>query len=156
MIETTSQIKYIGEKRYFLPYTVDDQEAIENFKHNQLVRQKTYSMSAEKQRSNKQLNLLMAACQYVADNTEDKHWNTKNKVKFQIKVATDFRDPNTVIVDPHGDIHFLYRSFSFANLKHMEACRIFDRGFDFMADFLKMDRDEFIAAVKDAMQNRYV
>lgn len=154
MIDGTSQVRDIGNGTVaYVPNTEEGQAAAKELKLNRIVRHRITTMGAEKQRSVKQLNTLMASCQFFADNTDDPQWNTKDKVKFQLKVATDFRDPNTVIVDPKGEVHFLYRSFSFANLKHMEACRIFERCYDIMCDLIGMDLDEFIAAVKAQMKS---
>lgn len=154
MIDGTSQIKSIGNGLVaYVPDTDEGQDAARELKLNRIVRHRITTMGAEKQRSVKQLNLLMAACKFFADNTENPQWNTKDKVKFQLKVATDFRDPNTVIFSPDGNIHFLYRSFSFTNLKHLEACRIFERCYDILCAGLGMTLDEFIAAVKSTMRS---
>ena len=154
MITGTSQVKEIGNGIVaYIPYGIDDQEAAKNLKENRIVKHKITTLSAEKERSVTQLNLLMAACQYFADNTENPHWDTKDKVKFQLKVATDFRDPDTVIVDPKGNVHFLYRSFSFDTLKHMEACRIFERCYEILAGGLGMSVEDLVRAVKEGMRS---
>jgi len=154
LIDGTSQVRDIGNGVVaFVPNTEDGQSAAKELHENRVVRHRITTMGAEKQRSVIQLNLLMASCQFFADNTENPQWDTKEKVKFQLKVATDFRDPNTVIVSPDGQIHFLYRSFSFAELKHMDACRIFERCYDILCHGLGMDLDDFITAVKSTMRN---
>ena len=154
MLDDIAQIRDIGNGTVaFIPVSDDAQAAAKELHLNRMVRYRVTTIGAEKQRSVKQLNTLMAACQFFADNTEDQQWNTKDKVKFQLKVATDFRDPNTVIVTPDGAVHFLYRSFSFKELKHMEACRIFDRCYDILAAGLGMTVEELIAAVKSQMKS---
>jgi len=84
-------------------------------------------------RSVSQLNLFFAVCQTVADNSDNKYWNTKDKVAFQVKVALNFIDLNESIVDPQGNVHFKYRSISFKELPHMEACDFFNRAWDILA-----------------------
>ena len=72
-------------------------------------------------------------CTKVADNTEDPQWNDKDKTDFQCRVALHFVDPKFTAVTPAGVVTFKYRSISFTNLKHMEACNYFDRAFEVMA-----------------------
>ena len=137
----------------FTPSSAEDDEVAHNtYKMNQMVRIKTYAIGAEKQRSSEQLNTVMACCQLVADNTENPQLNSKAKVKFACKVHTDFRDPAITFVSPDGTVQFHYRSFSFDNLKHMEACNLFERCFDFMASLMGIDKDTMIAEAQSKMR----
>ena len=138
-----------------LPQSEEDAEILANeFKLNQPVRVKVYSIGAQKQRSNAQLNTLMACCQLVADNARQPQFNSKAKVKFAIKVHTDFRDPNITFVRPDGTVQFHYRSFGFDTLSHMESCNIFERGFDFLASILGISKDELIKEAQSKMLRR--
>ncbi|MDR9502647.1 MAG: hypothetical protein RI601_12695 [Desulfurivibrionaceae bacterium] len=136
----------------FVPFSPDDLDAAKNFKVNQIVKLKV--VGCQKQRSASQLGLFMACCEEVAYNARDKGWDTKEKVKQQVKVALHYVVPDLVVVKPDGTVIFKYRSFAFSELKHFEACRIFDRGLDVLADYLKTDVDTLIAAAQEKMQKR--
>ena len=125
----------------------------EEFGVNQMVRYKIWSIGALKQRSVKALNLLMACCKTVADNTDDPQWNTKDKVKKQLKVALNFIDINKTIVDPSGTVHFHYRSFSFKDLAHMESVKVFDISYPILAIKIGLTVDELIYNTKANMRS---
>lgn len=124
------------------PLSQEDLEILRNYKQNQILRCKL--QGARKPRSLIQLRLYWALCQVVADNTENKLWNTKEKVDFQCRVKQHFVDPDIVAIQPDGTVVFSYRSIAFINLGHIEACRYFDRAFEIMADFLGVDIDTLI------------
>ena len=135
------------------PQSPEDLEILQGeYKRNQLVRIKSYAIGPQKQRSVEQLNLLMACCGLVGKNTKEVRFNTKEQVKFACKVHTHFVDPNVVFVRPDGTVQFKYRSFSFANLKHMEACNLFERCFEYMASLLDISKDELIREAKSRMK----
>ena len=100
------------------------------YKNYQLVRVKTYTVGATKERSVTALGLLYACMKLISENTDNPALSTPDKVKFAIKVTLDFRDPNACWVRPDGTVQFLYRSFSFATLGHMESVNLFERAFD--------------------------
>lgn len=125
----------------------------DEFSINQMVRYKIWSIGAQKQRSVKALNLLMACCKTVADNTDDPQWNTKDKVKKQLKVALNFIDINKTIVDPSGTAHFHYRSFSFKDLAHMESVKVFDISYPILAGKIGLTVDELIDNTKANMRS---
>lgn len=113
------------------PFSAEDKAELSNFHDNQIVHVRVKGTT--KRRSILQLRLFWACCRTVSENTEDIAWNEKSKVAFQIKVALHFVDPNMIAVRPDGTVVFQYRSISFANLKHIEAGRFFDRAFEIMA-----------------------
>jgi len=145
MIEISAQL--IDLKYVPLPM---DLEKVKEHKPNQILRIKVYG--TEKERSILQMNTYWACCGEVANNTENKKWDTKNKVDFQIRVALAFKDPEFVAVSPDGSVQFLYRSIAFQNLKHIEACNYFDRAFDVMAKFLGCTVEELIGMAKSNMK----
>ena len=108
-----------------------DQDEIKKLPQAKMFRAVLYDV--KNPRSVRQLNMFFACCQTVADNTEDKYWNTKEKVAFQVKVALQFINLNETIVDPQGKVHFKYRSISFDELPHMEACDFFNRAWEVLA-----------------------
>ena len=136
-------------KNRLYPESVEDAEILANFTDNQIVRVKVYG--THKQRSVKQLGLYWACCKLVADNTENQHFNNKDKVNNQVRVALEFIDLNKSIVDKHGTFHPHYRSIAFKNLKHIEACNFFERAFELMANGLKITVDELVAEAKSRM-----
>lgn len=117
----------------FIPYAEHDMEAAKGYKVNQIVR--AIIKGIRKQRSLKQLRTYWRVCAIVASNTDEPSWNTKEKVDYQCRVACRFIDPNITIVLPDGKVMFHYRSISFKNLGHIEACNYFDRAFKVLEEF---------------------
>lgn len=138
MRELTCQITH----HKLLPYSAEDEAELSNFIENQTVRVKVYA--TKKQRSLQQLRLYWACCTKVADNTDDFMWNDKAKTDFQCRVALHFVDPKVTVVRPDGAVQFKYRSISFANLRHIEACHYFSRSFDIMSAKLGITPEELV------------
>jgi len=140
----------------FVPNTPNDLDiARQEFRDNQLVRLKAYSVGAKKERSVTQLGLLHACFKLVSDNTENPMLNQPEKVKFACKVHTHFVDKDIVFVKPDNTVCFQYRSFSFATLDHMEACNIFERCFEYMSELLGVTKEKLIESAQEKMTNRY-
>ena len=150
----------IGFGEYFLPFNDEDREKAKAYKLFQVVKLKVSGF--KKERSLKQLGLYWAACGWSADNTDNKQWNTKEKVDFHCRVEAHFVNPDLVVVKPDGSVQFCYRSIAFKTLEHVEACNYFDRAFQTMTDFYnathkeKITVDEFIELVKESMRGKYV
>jgi hypothetical protein len=124
------------------PVSMVDEEKIRDFPDNKPLRAEVYGV--KRPRSLAQLNMYWATCEAVAQNIDDKNWNTKEKVDFQCRVATNFVDLNETIVDPHGNVHFKYRSIAFKNLSHIEACDYFNKAWDIMAAKLGVTVDKLL------------
>lgn len=118
---------------FFMPHSDDDREKCKVYKLFQVVRSCIHGI--KKPRSLVQLKTYWGVCGFIADNTEHKRWNTKDKVDFQCRVATHFVDPDLVVVKPNGEVAFHYRSIAFKNLSHIEACNYFQMAYDALADF---------------------
>jgi len=145
MIEFFAQVRP-DHSYHPMPMELDKVKA---HKPNQIVRLKAYG--TEKARSVPQLNTYFACCAETARNTENKRWNTKEKVDFQCRVNLHFVDPDLVVVKPNGDIQFSYRSISFKNLGHIDACGYFDRALEVMADFLDTTVEKLIEMAQSHM-----
>ena len=139
MIEIFSQKTADG---HFVPHSPEDKEKASEFKENQIVRMKLYGV--QKERSYLQLQMLMAVLGKVAENTENQNWNTKDKAKLSLKVALNYVDDGVLIVDKQGNIHVQYRSFSYKDLRHMEACKLFDRAWPILADVIGVTVEELL------------
>ncbi len=144
MIEISAQLK--NGILHPLPM---DAEKVREYHDNQILRCKV--SGTEKARSIKQMNTYWACCNEVANNTERKRWDTKNKADFQVRVELDFRDKEYIAVRPDGEIQFRYLSISFANLKHIAACNYFDRAFEVMAKVLGCTVEKLIEMAKSNM-----
>ena len=149
MKELTCQIQ---QNQQLWPYSEEDLEELKDFHPNQLVRVKVSGTT--KQRSLKQLRTYWRACKRTADNLNDFKWNTKDKTDFQCRVALHFVDPSVTVVRPDGAVQFKYRSISFANLKHIEACRYFDRAFEIMALRIGMSVEDFLKKIVGVKVNK--
>ncbi len=143
MKELTVQIK----RKVLYPFSPEDQDELAGYHDNQVVRVKVYG--TEKQRSLKQLRKYFATCTKVAENIDDFQWNTKNKVDFQCRVALHFVDDTVSAVRPDGTVIFSYRSISYDNLKHIDACRYFSRSYDIMSAKLRITTEKLLEYVKD-------
>jgi hypothetical protein len=141
MREIACQIK----EKSLHPFSEEDLEILREYKPNQILRVKLQGV--KKPRSYLQLKLYWSGCKLVSDNTEDVHWNTKEKVDFQCRVHTHFVDPDCVVVKKDGTVAFSYRSIAFANLKHIEACNYFDQAFRVMAKFLMVPVDTLMEQI---------
>ena len=119
------------------PFTLEDQEEIKKYRENQVVRCRV--KGTRKERSLQQLRLYWVICQIVADNTDDPLFATRELVSFQTKVALHFVHENQTAVTPDGIVQFRYRSISFEELDHAEACGYFDRAFEFLAAKIGVD-----------------
>lgn len=104
-------------------------------------------------RSLDQLRLYWGACKVTADNTDDKHWNSKDKVDWQCRNYLKFYDYDNTYVNGQT-VNFRVRSISFETLAHAEACDYFNEAFRVMADYLGVDTETFIAEVKSRFGGR--
>jgi len=125
-----------------IPFSQEDKAIWDEFKTNQLIKAKIYGVS--KERSYRQLKLFFGCCRTVMANTEDPHWDSEDKVAFQVKVSLQFVDMEKTIVDAKGNIHLYYRSISYAELPHMAACNFFDRAFKVLAKKIGITVDELL------------
>ena len=141
------EIAAIFKNNALHPFGETDLEILREYKPNTILRCKLYG--TKKPRSYLQLKLYWSACKLVSENTEDPHWNTKEKVDFQCRVHTHFVDPDCVVVKADKTVAFKYRSISFANLGHIEACNYFDQAFRVMAKFLMVPVDTFMQQVME-------
>ena len=139
----------IGDKA--MPFTEEDLEKWSNYKDNQVVKAKISGF--QKQRSVHQLGLLMACIKIVVDNTENENWSSKERAKLSLKAMLNYVDSSASIVYQNKVI-IKYRSFSFKDLKHMEACKLFDRAFPLLAGVIGITEDELIANAKAKMLRR--
>lgn len=137
----------------FTPNTPEDLEiAKKEYQQYQLVRIKTFNVGAKKERSLTQLGLLHACFNVTAENTDNPMLNTPAKVKFACKVHIHFVVPDVVYIRKDGTIQFLYRSFCFDELDHMEACNVFEQCFEYMAEILGITKEKLIEEAKSKMQ----
>ena len=141
------------------PLSEESREMLKGFKENQIILGDFRGTT--KERSITQMNTFFACCKYVADNvreydlnhpkyTDGSYWNTKDKVAFQCKVALHFVDDSKTIVYKN-EIRFHYRSIAVKNLKHLEACRFFDRAFELLGLRIGMIVDDLVEAAKSKM-----
>jgi transcriptional regulator with PAS, ATPase and Fis domain len=125
-----------------VPFTDEDADKWAEFKENQITRHKVSGVT--KERSWKQLKMLHACLKLVANNTESKNWNTLEKAKLSLKVALNFYDEGVVVVDKQGNVHMKYRSFGYESLPHMEANRLFDRAWPYLAGVIGITVEDLL------------
>lgn len=122
------------------PFSPEDAGALKNFKPNQILRARVSGI--KKERSVPQNAMLHACIKLVADNTEDQHWNTPEKVKIQLKHALHFYKSTVVL--PDGSIHFELASFAFKNLSQMDANKVCDRSWPILAGKIGISVDTLL------------
>lgn len=103
----------------------------------------------KRQRSYEQLKLYWLACRYIAFNSDDIHWDNPKKVDHQIRIKCHHYESVIYFCNKHGEqqMQIIFKSISFADLTHLDACSYFDDAFKFMAEQMEMNKDEFMDAV---------
>jgi hypothetical protein len=141
MKEIFLQLRYLENYNglALIPDSYEDLEALNEYQPNQIIKAKISAI--RKQRSYKQLRAYFACCKTVAENTENTNFNSKNKVDLQLRIKLGWIK-ETILVN--GTIQFIPRSISYKEMKHLEACRYFDRAFETMAKFLGISVEELI------------
>ena len=122
------------------PYSVEDADALKEYKLNQIVSIKIKGV--KKERSYRQLKMFWAACRQVANNTEDPGWDNEDKVSEQVKIDLKYID---YWMHVKGALVIKTGSISYAKLSHLEACRFFDRAWPIMAKKIGITVDELLA-----------
>jgi hypothetical protein len=147
-----SEIFLQKQSKTLIPYRPEDDELLAELKDNQVSVWKLVSKGARKSRSFKQLSLVMAALRVVVANTENPNWDTVPKAKLSLKVALGYIDTDSAVVSPSGQVILNYRSFSYRDLGHMAACKLFDRAFPILANVIRVDEEDLIEM---AMERNY-
>ena len=134
----------------FHPYLDEDVETVKSFKDNKIFRVKVYG--EVKERSLRQLGTYFSSCGFLAEQLSD-HNNILSKGDIDFDVKTKVAKDNPWMIKRYkisGDKLWVEPlSISFANLKHLEACKYFDKAFLIMAEMAGFDTvEEFIAKVK--------
>ena len=96
-------------------------------------------------RSVQQIKTYYRLCQLVVDNTENPDFNTKNKVDLQLRVKLGWCNEPFVI---NNRVQFNPKSISFKEMRHLEACRYFERAFETISKFLDVPLEELIDRTK--------
>lgn len=145
-MSTTWQKTIIQGRECIIPFDLESEEALSNFRINQPLVGAIHGTN--KERSVVQLNLYWKACEVFAENTNETDKNTKKKADWWARNSLCFFDPNYTFVRSGGTVSFKVRSISFKNLKHIEACDYFERAYEIMAGYLGVPVDVFINEVK--------
>lgn len=129
----------------YYPFSQEDLDKTREFKNNQVVQADVTGV--KKPRSLAQIRGYFASCQTVANNTLRTDWGTKTLVDFQCRTLLDFFDPELLIIRPNGDRFRQYRSISYENLPHIEACNYFDGAYPILAQILGVSVEELLRNV---------
>lgn len=142
-----------------VPYSLEDIDKWENIKENQITEHKVKGTT--KTPSLKEHNLFMACCEFVANNTEDPYWNTKDKVKMKCKMVLHLVDDRFTSVWPDGQVNFVYKSLEFTRspenggVSAKERHEFYEQSFDLLAEKVDMYQDQLIEKAKAIMQDRW-
>ena len=102
-------------------------------------------------RSLEQNNLFWKCCTIVAENTDDKSWNTKEKVKEQCLIEDKQFDHWIYYSNPKTGEQMLNiktKSISFENMNHFDACGFFTKSFELMSKKLGITVDQLLEESK--------
>jgi hypothetical protein len=114
-------------------YPLDDldEDITKELTENQIL--ETSVKGTEKERSLYQLHVWWAFCEYAKDYTGIDYLDTKRKMSDYVLYKINYVE-YTLFVDNKAIIK--PKSISYKALKHMEACEVFTKGFNFMAETL--------------------
>ena len=134
---------------YLFPFSQEDVEELKNYPMHKIL--KARITGAVKERSLLQLRLYWGACRYLAKQLSD-HENILNELDIDFDTKTRVAKENPAMIKRFkmigGVMYIEPISISFPNLKHLDACKYFDKAFLIMADMVNMKVDQFIAMVK--------
>lgn len=142
MIEIQAQF----DGKTYHPYSSKDQDESSCHKKNQVVTLRITGIM--KPHSVKQMNTYWSACAMCAENTDDKHFNTKLKVDMQLRHFLHFVDPSCTIVNRNNEVQFRYLSIAFKNLKQAERTNYFDQAFEQIGKWMGISADQVVEEAK--------
>ena len=120
-----------------VPFSEEDLEAIKAFHENQPIKVKMIGVEAP--RSYLQLSMYKKLCRVVAGNLDGQSMEDVDFfVKVELKHLKGFR------VMPNGATFIEVDSVGYASLKHLEACKFFDRAWPVMAKMIGVTVDELL------------
>ena len=134
MIQINMQLN--TESGIWIPFSAEDLEQSKNYRNNQICGARITGV--QKPRSLEQLALFWCCCRAVSQNTQDSNWDTPEKVAEQVKVSLGFTKGYIVT---GKTVHFIMRSISFKELRHMEACNFFTQAWPVMARHIQVPVD---------------
>jgi len=140
---------------YLLPFSQEDVEELKNYYFNQVLKNRITGKL--KERSLVQLRLYWGACRYLAKQLSD-HNNllSADDIDFDIKTRITKDNPSMIkqfkVIS--GITYIQPISIALPNMKHLEACKYFDKAFPLMGDMIGKTADEFIALVKATFKRR--
>ena len=158
MIEIPTQLLNacpICKQSFGMFYSPHGDEAVEKtktYKLYQILKSRFWGIA--KPRSVIQLNLYFSACGFIAEMLSD-HNNilSKEDVDFEVKIKVAKENPSMIkrfkLVS--GITYIEPISVAFKNMKHLEACKYFDKAFLIMSKMVKIDTEELITRVKQQM-----
>jgi len=138
--------------RVYWPYTDEDKDNTKGYKINQHVTMNV--AGSRKQRSIEQLNTYWACCGVVAEMKSD-HTEILSKEDIDFETKTEVAKKNPSLIKRFrliNDIVYIEPiSIALANMKHLEACKYFDKAFPIMADSVGLTVEKLIAEAKSRM-----
>ena len=137
---------------FYLPLGDESQETAKTYATNQTLTGKI--SGTEKQRSIAQLNTYWKCCGFLAEIQSDMG-QVLNRLDVDFEIKTRVAKDNPAMIKRYkminGIVYIEPISIAFANLKHLEACRYFDKAFKIMGDSVGLTEDELIAKAKGNM-----
>ena len=140
----------IDSKGRLIPFDIPTEESCKSLIKNQLVECEVRNGEREPA-TLEQFGMYFACCAVVAHNTDNRDWDTKEKVDFQCRIGVGWaeapihvKDSTTIIVQPKSLKHKDMDKFIFHN--HMFEALII------MADFLGVTPDRIADMARENMK----
>ena len=134
---------------YLMPFSEEDIDELKTYPFHKILKNK---ITGElKERSLIQLRLYWGACRFLAKQLSDhQHQFDAADIDFEIKRRVAKKAPALVkvfnLLDGGNAVGFI--SIAMKNMKHLEACRYFDKAYPLMGDMIGKTADEFVVLVK--------
>jgi len=145
------QIEKKGKEYVLRPFGIKDVEMMRHYKPNQRVL--AHIEEGEKLGvSIPQFGLYWACCELVALNTEDRQWNTKEKVDLQARLGSGWIDKKKIVVLPDGTVHTPVKSLSHATINQFVFNNFMSLALDIMATKIGVTIEQLVYMAKQNMR----
>ena len=125
---------------YLLPFSEEDVEELKAYPFNKLLKDRI--TGALKERSLLQLRLYWGGCRYLAIQLSD-HENILSAEDIDFEVKTKVAKENPAMIKRFkmitGIVYIEPISIAMVNMKHLEACKYFDKAFMIMGDMIGLE-----------------
>jgi hypothetical protein len=154
-IETTAFKIFLNSQVMLIPDIMTITDDLKKIPDGERLYLTVHTIPGTKQRSVEQNNLFWASCAALAENTDNKEINTKEKVCEYTKIKLrhvdywiHYKNEKT----GEETLNLKTKSIAFENLDFWEACGFFDQAFQLHSEIAGVSLDDWIENVKSRMK----